>query len=324
MARRLALALLPGLAIAAAWLHVERPAEWGPALVLVVLAASSVLPRTALSRGVAAVAVLIAGLSIALETSLLEPRAALDELWRGLVTFYEVGLPFDPGRDPDMGSLVLVAVLGLSLAVAQLAALRWLLPAAVIAATGTAWPATLVGGGDDLVYGALALGAVLWLLLLGRRRRRRSLVGGACAAAIVVAAAVGVAGTGAGATEAGFNWKRWDLFEDRTARVAVSYVWNANYEGISFPTTRTEVLRVRADRRSRYWRASTLDDFVGGRWVEDLQTQGVGVVNGRGTVRLDELTPRAAGMQAAWLRAARPDRRPQGRQAGRRGPRRRL
>jgi transglutaminase-like putative cysteine protease len=266
---------------------------------MVGVAAASVLPSRARERLGVAVAAGLAGLALALDASLAHPRAVLDELWIGLVTFYEVGLPFEPARDPEMASLVLVAILGLTLLTAQLAAAGWTLPAAIVAAAGTAWPATLVGGGDDLAHGALALGTVLSLLVLGRRRPPRALVAAACTGAVVVAAAVAAAGTDAGAVRAGLDWKRWDLFGDRTARVAVSYVWDANYEGISFPASATEVLRVRADRRSRYWRASSLDVFVGGRWIEEQRP--LGTVQGRGVVPTDALTPPAAQKRDGWL-----------------------
>lgn len=277
----------------------ERPAEWRPAAALVAIAALGAAPARALQRALAAAAGGLAGLALALDASLHHPRAAFEELWRGLITFYEVSLPFVPDRDPEMASLVLVAVLALSLGVAQLAAAGWTLPAAVVSATGTAWPATLVGGGEGLAHGALALGAVLWLLLLGRGRPPRALAVATAGAGVVVAAALAVASTDAGATQAGLNWKRWELFGDRTARVAVSYVWDANYEGISFPTKATEVLRVRADRRSRYWRASTLDLFADDRWLEQLRP--LGTAQARAVVPRDALTPPAARRSDGWL-----------------------
>ena len=299
MGRRAALALAPAAALALAWLSVERPAEWRRAGAMVVLAAASALPGRAWQRLAAALAAAVAGLALALESPLAEPRAALDELWRGLAAFYEIALPFDPARDPEMSALVLVSVLGLGLCVAQLAAAGWTLPAAVVTAAGIAWPPTLRGGDSDLAWGALALVAVLWLLVLARRRPPRAVLGGALAGMAVVAAAVAAAGSGAGAREAGLDWKRWELFSDRAARVAVSYVWDANYEGISFPTKATPVLRIRADRRSRYWRASTLDLFADDRWLEDLRP--LGFARGSGLVPADGLTPPAARRRSGWL-----------------------
>jgi transglutaminase-like putative cysteine protease len=277
---------------------VERPAEWWAAAAIVALCTVSVLPRGTLARVALALAAAAAGLAIALDTSLLHPRAALDELWRGLVTFYEVTLPFVPARDPEMASLVLAAVLGLALCAAQLAAAGWTLPAAVVAAAGAAWPATLLGG-EGLAYGALALGAVLWLLVVARARRLHALVAASVGAIAVVAVAVAAASTGAGATDAQLQWQRWNLFRDQTARVAVSYVWDANYDGISFPADATEVLRVRSDRRSHYWRASSLDLFWGDRWLEDLRP--LGRAQGRAVLPRDALTPPRARRRQDWL-----------------------
>ncbi len=263
------------------------------------LAAASVLPRRGWERAGAGAAAGLLGLAIAVDASLTHPVAAFEELWRGLVTFYEVTLPFDPSRDPEMAALVLVAVLCSALVVAQLAAAGWTLPAAAVAAMSTAWPATLVGRRDDLLYGALALAAALWLVVMSGRRPARTALVACCAVVVVAAAAVAAAGTSAGPTEAGLDWKRWDLFADRTARVAVSYVWNANYEGISFPSVATSVLYVRADRRPRYWRASSLDVFSADRWLEDLRPRGT--ARGRAFVPPDPLRPPAAAGRDGWL-----------------------
>ena len=61
----------------------------------------------------------------------------------------------------------------------------------------------------------------------------------------------------------------WDLFGN-SAALDVSLVWDANYSGIEFPARATTVLRITAPRRAVYWRATTLDSFVGDRWLEAL------------------------------------------------------
>jgi transglutaminase-like putative cysteine protease len=299
MARRFVLALVPSLAIAAGWLQVERTAEWAPAVALATLAAATAIPAQGRSRLVAALAAGLAGLAVALDTPLTRPGAAEEELRGGLVAFYEVPLPFDPARDTAMAALVLAAVLASSLLVTQFAAAGRIVLAAAVAAVATAWPATLMGGTDDLLYGALALGAALWLLIASRRRPLRTVLVGACAGLAVLGAAVAAASTGAGAREAGLDWRHWDLLTDAAPRFAVAYAWDADYGGISFPAKATTVLKVRADRRPRYWRASSLDVFSDDRWLEELRPYGV--ARGRRLVPLDDLQPAAAARRDAWL-----------------------
>ena len=50
-------------------------------------------------------------------------------------------------------------------------------------------------------------------------------------------------------------------------------MWSANYDGIEFPEEPTTVLRVKVPgpKRSLYWRATTLDDYTGLVWDEELQ-----------------------------------------------------
>jgi hypothetical protein len=52
--------------------------------------------------------------------------------------------------------------------------------------------------------------------------------------------------------------------------VSVRYLWDAHYDGVSFPKKRTTVLTIRAPHRSYYWRATVLDRFDGTRWLEDV------------------------------------------------------
>ena len=65
------------------------------------------------------------------------------------------------------------------------------------------------------------------------------------------------------------NWQNWDFSKKDGPSVSVSYVWKANYSGISFPKKRTRVFTVRGPSRSVYWRATTLDAFVRDHWRED-------------------------------------------------------
>ena len=65
------------------------------------------------------------------------------------------------------------------------------------------------------------------------------------------------------------DWQNWDLSKKQGPTVSVSYVWKANYSGISFPKKRTRVFTVRGPSRSVYWRATTLDSFVKDHWREE-------------------------------------------------------
>jgi len=52
----------------------------------------------------------------------------------------------------------------------------------------------------------------------------------------------------------------------------VRYVWNSHYLGIHFPKKRTTVLKIETPgpKRNLYWRATTLDDYTGSGWQEEL------------------------------------------------------
>ena len=87
-------------------------------------------------------------------------------------------------------------------------------------------------------------------------------------AALVVVALV-ASSSGAVAKAQFLDWQNWDLSKKQGPTVSVSYVWKANYSGISFPKKRTRVFTVRGPSRSVYWRATTLDSFVKDHWREE-------------------------------------------------------
>ena len=64
------------------------------------------------------------------------------------------------------------------------------------------------------------------------------------------------------------HWQRWDFYNAPQTPVSVSYVWNAQYGGITFAPKRTTVLEVKAPATSLYWRAAVLDDFAADRWLQ--------------------------------------------------------
>src|SRR5207302_2886104 len=86
------------------------------------------------------------------------------------------------------------------------------------------------------------------------------------------------------------SWQQWDFYTAPAPPVSVSYVWNAQYEGLHLPRRRTTVLEVQAPRESLYWRAALLDDFAADRWSEGKP------------LRADSLEPAAARDRRNWLR----------------------
>ena len=79
-------------------------------------------------------------------------------------------------------------------------------------------------------------------------------------------------------------------------------MWDANYDGIQFPETPTTVMRVKVPglKRSLYWRATTLDDYTGLVWDEDLQ---LGEASEREQIDASSpLLPEAARNEEDWIR----------------------
>ena len=178
----------------------------------------------------------------------------------GVRDFYDVSTPFDPRLHSDMRAAIFVAILGFVLALVVAVAARRQVTAVCVVLLGAGWPATLVGDAHALAQGAAILAAVLVVLSI----RWRSIP---VAAALVLA---GVAASTSSAVSKGelVNWQGWDFYTAPKPPVSVAYVWNAQYEGISFPRTRTTVLEVKAPRTPLFWRATVLDTFAGDRWVQ--------------------------------------------------------
>jgi transglutaminase-like putative cysteine protease len=301
-------ALLPAVAVAWAWSGLEEPRQLGGiGAVLVLGLTPALVPRRL--RVPTAVTAAFVGLSLAFELwpSSLLPRVGgswLGGTWSGLQdglrAFDAISPPFDPGERPPMHALVLVAVLAFTLAVAVAAAARR--PLAAVAATviGCGWALASVPGSDDLRSAALVLGAALWPLVVLHARSARDVVAAGLAGAAALALGVGAAGAGASPDRARLDWRNWTLLGPARERVSVRYVWNATYDGITFPADETTVLRIRAPRRASYWRATTLDLFVDDRWIENVYPVAVS----RPTRRLpaDSLLPAAAGDRKGWVK----------------------
>ena len=271
MPRALLTSLIPAAVIATAWLRLENPIN--QPLRSVAVAGLAVLP--ALVRPVAArvAAVLLsAGIvaSIAYGVSPLHPRHLPGAIWLrfsgGFLDFYDVRTPFDPRVHAEMRSVLLTAVFGFALAVALAVAARRPVPALLLLLAGAGWPATLRGPSGGLVVGGLILlGALSVLAGLTSRNVPRVVI----PAAVGLALAALVASTSSAVAKDGLvSWQRWDFYNAAQPPVSVSFVWNAQYAGIHFPRKRTPVLEVKASRRSLYWRAAVLDNFVGDHWIE--------------------------------------------------------
>jgi transglutaminase-like putative cysteine protease len=226
----------------------------------------------------------------------------LDGVRDGFLDFYDVTVPFEGFAHPDMHGVLLVAVFVFSLVAGLAVAARKPVGAALVLLIGAGWPATILGGGDELLRGALLLAAVLALLGgLGtgpRRLQTQVLVGGA-----VAVIALTLSASSAVARGQFVSWETWDFYNEPDEAVGVAYVWRANYDGIRFPNKRTRVLRVRAPGRAGYWRATTLDAFTGHVWDEDLYSIESVPTGERNIVLEGEFLPEAAFDPGNWTRA---------------------
>jgi transglutaminase-like putative cysteine protease len=309
MRRTLIASALPVAAVSAAWLRLEEPGLVTEAAVVAVVA---VLPALAPWRWLRAVAVaaataIIAWLALAAPVWELLPfrdervvDPLVDVVERGIGDYYGVVLPFVPERHPEMHALLLLAIFGFCAAVALLVASRMPLAAAAVTVAGVAWPATLMG--DAAVgSGALALAAALSIFLGLRASSARALAAGAIAGALVVVGAVWASSASTFARDSMLAWEHWDFRGLPAKAVGVRFVWDANYDGISFPPTRTVVLEIRGPEQPQYWRASTLETFTADRWFEP-EVLPIRMAEGpQGPVPRDPLTPRRALDSATWL-----------------------
>ena len=306
-ARTLAAAALPAVAIVVSWGRLEDPRLSGE---LLLVAALALLP--AFARGTPArVGLLLASLAAAAWVAfgaqpweLLPYRdqrvlgPLLDAFGEGVGDYYDVVLPFDPSRRPEMHGVLALAVFGFVAAIALLVAARQPLAAAAVTIAGAGWPATLL---DDaaVAVGTLALAGALSIALVLRARSLRTLVGGLVVAALVVGGAAWVSSATSFTREAVVDWQAWNVRGPAPRALGVRFVWEARYDGIAFPPTTTEVLRITGADRAQYWRASTLDEFIADRWYEDpsvVLTRGEG-----GRLVLDDLAPERARDESTWL-----------------------
>ena len=281
MPRTALLYVVPAALIAAAWLALEEgQAAAGRPGFVVALALLPALARSWRLRAAAALLVTPLALAHAFGDSISRDGLgpALGDVSDGLLAFYDVSVPFSAADQPLMHGAVLTAIFGFCLLLSLAIAARRPLLTSLILVGGAAWPATLVTDSNELRRGALLLAAVLALLAFGGRERPRDWRPAFVAGGVLVAVALAAGAQPAVAKSEFLAWKGWDFYDRPADPVGVDYVWDASYRGIKFPKERTTVMTVAGPRRTYYWRAGSLDDFVEDRWVEDAPT--IGTVSG--------------------------------------------
>lgn len=293
MARAFLLMALAAFLIAGSWRRLEQGSipwrEIAPLLALALLPALvAAVARSRLSAARSRLAVAVAFLgatllaaSFVFEIPLSDARPrdpqrdffgpVLDGIRRGYLDFYDAQLPFNGIDFQFMHDVVLLAIFAFVALTGVFLVLARPVPASLAVVAGIGWPLTLNPGESPLRTGALALVGVLAILFLLRAGPPRGLPQASGVAALLVVVAVAASGSEAVAKSAFLSWRDWDPYDRPDDPVSVNYVWKANYDGITFPETATTVLRVKVEgRRSLYWRATTLDDYTGLVWNEEL------------------------------------------------------
>jgi protein-glutamine gamma-glutamyltransferase len=287
LARVVALYLLASLLVASAWLRLENGGV--PYETLGLMFALGLLPTMAVFVGrrwsalAIGLAALLAASARAFQIAVTEARPGgghdffgpvLGSFKDGFLNFYDTDLPFRPDDFPLMHSVVLVAIFVFCALIGVLLAAQRPVGAAAALVFSVGWPATLVPGARPLAVGVLALVGVLAVLFLFRASSRptRGIVQGVAVAIVLVAAAALASTSDAVAKGAFLSWQGWDPYDRPDTAVGVRYVWNSHYLGIHFPKKKTVVFRVRTPgpQRNLYWRSTTLDDYTGTGWQEDL------------------------------------------------------
>jgi transglutaminase-like putative cysteine protease len=214
-----------------------------------------------------------------------------------LACFAAIGLPLRmlaPGGWPDLGELLDSGLSGLQTVDwpysggdedVRLTLLLAIPAALATAATLTFWPDRRVqpvlraqalalllvlygvavterAPSSELLHGALLLvliAAWLWLPRLGRRQ---------AAPAVAAVAAAGVLALPAAASlDAGRPWIDYESWEwGSSATTTQAFDWDHSYGPIDWPREGATVLNVRSDE-AHYWKAETLNQFDGLRWL---------------------------------------------------------
>jgi protein-glutamine gamma-glutamyltransferase len=287
MVRTIAVYALPALLVAIAWLRLEEPrgggADW--LLVLLLALAPALAPKLWQRLALAVPAALIA-LWVAFDTPppgtppLDDGPGFFEPVGRrfgdGVAGYFDVAVPFDGTERLKMHGVLVLAIFGFCVVLAQAIAARRPLPAVLAVLVGAGWPATLYPS-QSVVYGALILAAALWVLAA---LRASPPVPALVAGAALVLAAAGASTSAAVAKDGVLAWEGWNPGRSVPVPVSVAYVWNSNYGGISFAKDKTTVLRITGPERGLYWRATTLDQFEADRWLESPIPLSTGPANG--------------------------------------------
>ncbi len=269
MRRTILATSVAGAVIAVAWLSFEQPlAAPARAGVLVVLAVTAAALPGRRARAAASVIAGVVAVWLAFGIWLpLHPVGGGRAVWThfdsGFLDFYSTHLPFDPRLHVDMAEVVLLAVFVFTLAVGLCAAARKPVAAAVLVLAGAGWPATLIVPARGTALGAAILGAALVVLAVAGSRR---ISGYAVPSALALVLGGIVVGSAAASNHAVLKWQSWNI-AGGSARESVSFVWDARYQGLSWPKIKTTMLDVRSTTEPAYLRAAVLDDFVDGKWI---------------------------------------------------------
>ena len=312
MGRTALLALLPAALILSGWNGLEDPTTGREFLLAAGLGVGAALVPRRWLRLLAGATALVVVASVAFDLSLLAARPfdgdrhffgpLVSRFGSGVADFYEIGLPFDPAERPRMHGVIVLAVFAFTLLATLAIRARRAVLATAATLCGAAWPATLVPEGATTTRGVLILAAALILLHglrpgAARGGKQALLVGGG----IVVAALVAVSSPSV--AKGGFlDWQEWQPYKRDAQPVSVQYVWDSDYDGIKFPTKATTVLKIRAPRRSPYWRATTLDVFLDDHWREQGAPVEPITEGDRDTLVSDPYLPPRASDPENWLR----------------------
>ncbi|MEO5576551.1 MAG: hypothetical protein ABIR67_04325, partial [Gaiellaceae bacterium] len=169
MARTGVVYLLPAALIALGWLRLEEPRAKGADWLWIVLLAlvPALAPQLWLRLALVAPAALTAAW-VALDTPAIDDRPGffgpvLDRFANGVGGYYDVTVPFVAAEHQRMHGVLLLAIFGFCLVLAQSIAARRPLPALLAVIAGAGWPAALYPS-RSIAYGAVILAAALWVL----------------------------------------------------------------------------------------------------------------------------------------------------------------
>jgi protein-glutamine gamma-glutamyltransferase len=299
LARTALLSLLPAVLIATGWRQLESPPEGRDLLLAAALGIGvALVPRRRLRLLAGGLALLVA---VHLAFGLRPLRGVFSEFGNGVLDFYDVTVPFDPGEHSRMHGVLLLAVFAFTVGAALAIAARRPILAAALTFAGAAWPVTLIRDAPTAARGLLLLVAALLLLAALRPGPRHAAGQTAAVGAAVVLAALVAVSTPAVAKGGFLDWERWEPYSRADKAVGVSYVWDSNYRAIKFPKQSTTVLTIKAPPRAPYWRATTLDVFVDDNWRQDaLPLEPVQVLD-RDALLNDRLVPEDAWDAGEWF-----------------------